>query len=104
MFWIGIGHAGTLISAILFLCRQKWRTAINRSSEATTLFAVICADIFPAIQASPLGKPTGIKMLKLHSEDHGLRLSFRVDTDVHRHVAQKPWAASSTLVATIDLH
>ncbi len=49
MFWIGIGHAGTLISAILHLCRQKWRTAINRSSEAMTLFAVICAGIFPAI-------------------------------------------------------
>jgi len=49
VFWIGIGHAGTLISAILFLCRQKWRTAINRSSEAMTLFAVICAGIFPAI-------------------------------------------------------
>src|SRR5215469_11162586 len=49
VFWIGIGHAGTLISAILFLCRQKWRTAINRSSEAMTLFAVMCAGIFPAI-------------------------------------------------------
>jgi Ni/Fe-hydrogenase subunit HybB-like protein len=49
VFWIGIGHAGTLISAILFLCRQKWRTGINRSAEAMTLFAVICAGIFPAI-------------------------------------------------------
>lgn len=49
VFWIGIGHAGTLISAILFLCRQKWRTAINRSAEAMTLFAVMCAAIFPAI-------------------------------------------------------
>jgi Ni/Fe-hydrogenase subunit HybB-like protein len=49
VFWIGIGHAGTLISAILHLCRQRWRTAINRSSEAMTLFAVICAGIFPAI-------------------------------------------------------
>jgi len=43
VFWIGIGHAGTLISAILFLFRQKWRTAINRSAEAMTLFAVVCA-------------------------------------------------------------
>lgn len=43
VFWIGIGHAGTLISAILFLFRQKWRTAINRSAEAMTIFAVICA-------------------------------------------------------------
>ena len=47
VFWIGIGHAGTLISAILFLLRQKWRTAINRSAEAMTLFAVACAGIFP---------------------------------------------------------
>ena len=48
VFWIGIGHAGTLISAILFLTRQKWRTAVNRSAEAMTIFAVICAGIFPA--------------------------------------------------------
>ncbi len=48
VFWIGIGHAGTLISAILFLTRQKWRTSINRAAEAMTLFAVMCAGIFPA--------------------------------------------------------
>jgi hypothetical protein len=48
VFWIGIGHAGTLISAILFMTRQKWRTSINRSAEAMTIFAVICAGIFPA--------------------------------------------------------
>ncbi len=47
VFWIGIGHAGTLISAILFLMRQKWRTSINRAAEAMTIFAVICAGIFP---------------------------------------------------------
>jgi len=47
VFWIGIGHAGTLISAILFLFRQKWRTSINRSAEAMTIFAVMCAGIFP---------------------------------------------------------
>lgn len=47
VFWIGIGHAGTLISAILFILRQKWRTAINRSAEAMTLFAVMCAGLFP---------------------------------------------------------
>jgi len=47
VFWIGIGHAGTLISAILFLFRQKWRTSINRAAEAMTLFAVACALIFP---------------------------------------------------------
>ncbi len=42
VFWIGIGHAGTLISAILFLFRQKWRTSVNRSAEAMTLFAGRC--------------------------------------------------------------
>jgi Ni/Fe-hydrogenase subunit HybB-like protein len=49
VFWIGIGHAGTLISAILFLFRQKWRTSINRFSEAMTIFAVICAFIYPTM-------------------------------------------------------
>ena len=49
VFWIGIGHAGTLISAILFLMRQKWRTSINRAAEAMTIFAVMCAGIFPLI-------------------------------------------------------
>ncbi len=54
VFWIGIGHAGTLISAILFLFRQKWRTSVNRSAEAMTLFAVACAGIFPIIH---MGRP-----------------------------------------------
>ncbi|QOJ17921.1 MAG: polysulfide reductase NrfD [Phycisphaeraceae bacterium] len=49
VFWVGIGHAGTLISAILFLLRQKWRTSINRAAEAMTIFAVICAGTFPGI-------------------------------------------------------
>ncbi|MEK7298997.1 MAG: NrfD/PsrC family molybdoenzyme membrane anchor subunit [Candidatus Margulisiibacteriota bacterium] len=49
VFWVGIGHAGTLISAILFLFRQKWRTSINRFAEAMTIFAVICALIFPSV-------------------------------------------------------
>ncbi len=49
VWWVGIGHAGTLISAILFLLRQRWRTSINRFAEAMTLFAVSCALIFPAI-------------------------------------------------------
>jgi molybdopterin-containing oxidoreductase family membrane subunit len=49
VFWVGIGHAGTLISAILFLFRQKWRTSINRFAEAMTIFAVICALCFPTI-------------------------------------------------------
>lgn len=54
VFWVGIGHAGTLISAVLFLFRQKWRTAVNRSAEAMTLFAVMCAGIFPLIH---MGRP-----------------------------------------------
>jgi Ni/Fe-hydrogenase subunit HybB-like protein len=54
VFWIGIGHAGTLISAILFLFRQKWRTGIARFAEAMTLFAVICAMQFPLIHT---GRP-----------------------------------------------
>ena len=49
VFWVGIGHAGTLISAILFLFRQRWRTSINRFAEAMTIFAVICAGLFPGI-------------------------------------------------------
>lgn len=49
VFWVGIGHAGTLISAILLLLRQRWRTSINRFAEAMTIFAVICALMFPTI-------------------------------------------------------
>ncbi len=54
VFWVGIGHAGTLISAILFLLRQRWRTAINRFAEAMTIFAVICALLFPGIHMGRL--------------------------------------------------
>src|SRR5205823_14048626 len=49
VFWVGIGHAGTLISAVLLLFRQQWRTSINRSAEAMTIFAVMCAGLFPLI-------------------------------------------------------
>jgi Ni/Fe-hydrogenase subunit HybB-like protein len=54
VFWVGIGHAGTLISAILFLFRQNWRTGINRMAEAMTIFAVMCAAVFPGIH---VGRP-----------------------------------------------
>jgi hypothetical protein len=54
VWWIGIGHAGTLISAILLLLRQDWRTSINRFAEAMTLFAVACAVIFPVVHT---GRP-----------------------------------------------
>jgi len=49
VWWVGIGHAGTLISAVLLLFKQKWRTGINRAAEAMTIFAVICAGQFPLI-------------------------------------------------------
>jgi len=49
VWWVGIGHAGTLISAILLLFRQKWRTGVNRAAEAMTIFAVVCAGQFPLI-------------------------------------------------------
>jgi molybdopterin-containing oxidoreductase family membrane subunit len=54
VWWIGIGHAGTLISAILLLLRQQWRTSINRFAEAMTLFAVACAGLYPVFH---LGRP-----------------------------------------------
>jgi Ni/Fe-hydrogenase subunit HybB-like protein len=54
VWWIGIGHAGTLISAILYLLNQQWRTSINRFAEAMTLFAVACAGLFPLIHT---GRP-----------------------------------------------
>src|SRR5690606_89618 len=54
VWWIGIGHAGTFISAILLLLRQKWRTSINRFAEAMTLFAVAMAGLFPILH---LGRP-----------------------------------------------
>src|SRR5207248_4767444 len=54
VWWIGIGHAGTLISAILLLLNQPWRNSINRFAEAMTLFAVACAGLFPLLH---LGRP-----------------------------------------------
>jgi molybdopterin-containing oxidoreductase family membrane subunit len=54
VWWVGIGHAGTLISAVLLLFRQKWRTSINRAAEAMTIFAVICAALFPVVH---MGRP-----------------------------------------------
>ena len=54
VWWIGIGHAGTLISAILLLLHQRWRTSINRFAEAMTIFAVMCAGMFPLLH---MGRP-----------------------------------------------
>src|ERR1700677_1095571 len=55
VWWIGIGHAGTLISAILLLFKQGWRNSINRFAEAMTIFAVVCAGMFPLLHA---GRPS----------------------------------------------
>ena len=59
VWWIGIGHAGTLISAILLLLHQKWRTSINRFAEAMTIFAVMCAGMFPLSTWAGRGSSTG---------------------------------------------
>ena len=75
VFWIGIGHAGTLISAVLFLFRQKWRTSINRAAEAMTLFAVLCAAIYPIMHT---GRPwRGYWMLPLPNIDLNMWQNFR---------------------------
>jgi Ni/Fe-hydrogenase subunit HybB-like protein len=75
VFWIGIGHAGTLISAILFLLRQKWRTGIARFAEAMTIFAVICAMQFPLLHT---GRPwLAIFWLIPYPNDQGIYQNFR---------------------------
>jgi Ni/Fe-hydrogenase subunit HybB-like protein len=73
VFWVGIGHAGTLISAILFLLRQKWRTGIARFAEAMTIFAVICAGLFPIIHT---GRPWLAGYLMPYPNQHGLWVNF----------------------------
>jgi molybdopterin-containing oxidoreductase family membrane subunit len=73
VFWVGIGHAGTLISAILFLLRQKWRTGIARFAEAMTIFAVICAGLFPVIHT---GRPWLAGYLMPYPNQHGLWVNF----------------------------
>jgi Ni/Fe-hydrogenase subunit HybB-like protein len=75
VWWIGIGHAGTLISAILLLLRQQWRTSINRFAEAMTLFAVACAGLFPIIH---MGRPwVGAYWLLPYPNTMGLWPNFR---------------------------
>ncbi len=71
VFWVGIGHAGTLISAILLLFRQKWRMSINRSAEAMTIFAVMCAAIFPLFHQGRLWVGTGYFHYQTHSVPYG---------------------------------
>ena len=74
VWWIGIGHAGTLISAILFLLHQKWRTSINRFAEAMTLFAVACAGLFPLIHT---GRPWMAYYMFPYPSTMGLWPQFR---------------------------
>lgn len=74
VWWIGIGHAGTFISAILLLLLQKWRTTINRFTEAMTLFAVICAGLFPLLH---LGRPWVFYFLLPYPETMALWPQFR---------------------------
>jgi len=74
VWWIGIGHAGTLISAILLLLRQKWRQSINRFAEAMTLFAVACAGLFPLIH---LGRPWFAYWLFPYPSTTGIQPQFR---------------------------
>lgn len=74
VFWIGIGHAGTFISAILYLCAQRWRTTINRIAETMTLFAVVNAGIFPLIH---LGRPWFAYWLVPYPATTGVWPNFR---------------------------
>jgi molybdopterin-containing oxidoreductase family membrane subunit len=74
VWWIGIGHAGTLISAILLLMRQQWRTSINRFAEAMTIFAVACAGLFPLLH---LGRPWFFYWLIPYPSTMGLWPQFR---------------------------
>jgi molybdopterin-containing oxidoreductase family membrane subunit len=74
VWWIGIGHAGTLISAILLLLRQQWRTSINRFAEAMTLFAVACAGLFPLLHT---GRPWLAYWLFPYPNTMGIQPQFR---------------------------
>lgn len=74
VWWVGIGHAGTLISAILLLFRQEWRTSINRFAEAMTLFAVACAGLFPLLH---LGRPQFFYWLAPYPATTGVWPQFR---------------------------
>ena len=73
VFWVGIGHAGTLISAILFLLRQKWRTGIARFAEGMTIFAVMTAGIFPLIH---VGRPWLVAYLFPYPNQHSIWVNF----------------------------
>src|SRR5258707_5244799 len=74
VWWIGIGHAGTLISAILLLLNQRWRNSINRFAEAMTLFAVVCAAMLPVLHR---GRPWLMYWLFPYPNTMGIEPNFR---------------------------
>src|SRR5258708_2415007 len=74
VWWIGIGHAGTLISAILLLLNQSWRNSINRFAEAMTLFAVACAGMYPVLH---LGRPWVLYWLFPYPNSMAIQPNFR---------------------------
>ncbi|MEO8701907.1 MAG: NrfD/PsrC family molybdoenzyme membrane anchor subunit, partial [Kofleriaceae bacterium] len=74
VWWIGIGHAGTLISAVLYLTRQTWRVSINRAAEAMTIFAVMCAGLFPLLHT---GRPWFAWWMIPHPNDMNMWPQFR---------------------------
>ena len=74
VFWVGITHSGTLVSAVLFLCRARWRTGIARASEAMTVFALMTAGLFPIIH---LGRPWYFYWLFPYPNQRGLWVNFR---------------------------
>ena len=79
VWWIGIGHAGTLISAILLLLKQSWRNSINRFAEAMTLFAVACAGMFPLLH---MGRPVAVLLDVSLSQQHGSMAAVPQSTGV----------------------
>ena len=90
VWWIGIGHAGTLISAILLLVNQEWRTSINRFAEAMTLFAVACAGLFPLLH---LGRPKFFYWLIPYPA--GIRWCFRRTLPPGQSSAGSRWSSRS---------
>jgi hypothetical protein len=88
VWWIGIGHAGTLISAVLFLTRQHWRVSINRSAEAMTIFAVMCAGLFPLLHT---GRPWFAWWMIPHPNDMGMWPRLATPTPYLRRVP-RPFA------------
>ncbi len=81
VWWVGIGHAGTLISAILLLLNQQWRNSINRFAEAMTIFAVACAGMFPILH---LGRPWLMYWLFPYPNTMGIRAQLPQSAGVGR--------------------